>query len=166
MHLYIPIQNLFNQLQFAIESLSNKEYVTPIPTLFNASIGQHIRHIIELFIELENGYINGLVNYDNRKRDYTIETDRYVALEKLESILQQIKKANKDLFLVSEFSVENSHKEITATNYYRELVYNIEHTVHHMALIKVGINIMNQTQLPVEFGVATSTLKHKQQCAQ
>jgi len=29
---------------------------------------------------------------------------------------------------------------VISTNYFRELIYNLKHTVHHMALIGVGIN--------------------------
>jgi len=52
------------------------------------------------------------------------------------------------------------------SNYYRELAYNLEHTIHHMALIRVGVNEVSSIELPVEFGVAYSTVKYRKQCAQ
>ena len=52
------------------------------------------------------------------------------------------------------------------SNYYREIAYNLEHTIHHMALIRVGINEVSSVVLPTEFGVAYSTIKFRQQCAQ
>jgi hypothetical protein len=52
------------------------------------------------------------------------------------------------------------------SNYYREIAYNLEHTIHHMALIRVGVNEVSLVQLPQEFGMAFSTIKHQQQCAQ
>ena len=51
-----------------------------------------------------------------------------------------------------------------ASNFERELVYNIEHAIHHMALIKIGIKeVAPQLQLPEGFGVANSTIRHKKQ---
>ena len=51
-----------------------------------------------------------------------------------------------------------------ASNLDRELVYNIEHAIHHMALIKIGIKeVAPQLQLPEGFGVANSTIRHKKQ---
>jgi hypothetical protein len=35
-----------------------------------------------------------------------------------------------------------------------------------MALIRIGINEVADIVLPENFGVASSTVKHKQQCAQ
>jgi hypothetical protein len=52
------------------------------------------------------------------------------------------------------------------SNYYREIAYNLEHTIHHMALIRVGINEVSMIELPQDFGVAYSTIKYRQQCAQ
>ena len=71
-----PIQNVFVQLSESLNQLTDDEYIQPSKILFNASIGQHVRHIIELFLCLEKGYESGVVNYEKRKRDYQIETDK------------------------------------------------------------------------------------------
>ncbi|NBP71028.1 MAG: hypothetical protein EBU52_20110, partial [Cytophagia bacterium] len=49
------------------------------------------------------------------------------------------------------------------SNFMRELVYNIEHAVHHMAIMKIGIKeVAPYIQLPFDFGVAASTIRHKE----
>jgi hypothetical protein len=47
----------------------------------------------------------------------------------------------------------------------REITYNIEHIVHHMALVKIGIKeVCPYVVMPPEFGIAVSTIKyHKSQ---
>jgi hypothetical protein len=66
------IQNVFVQLTTTLDQLNRQQYSQPCLTLFNATIGQHVRHIIELFQCLENGYASGSVNYEKRKRDTAI----------------------------------------------------------------------------------------------
>src|SRR5436190_10199069 len=93
------IQNVFRQLSDSLDELSHEEYTQHSDILFNATIGQHVRHIIELFIELDKGYKTGCVNYEKRKRDYTIESDKDVAIELLDNIYLQLNKPDKELLL-------------------------------------------------------------------
>jgi hypothetical protein len=45
----------------------------------------------------------------------------------------------------------------------RELVYNIEHAVHHMAIMKIGVReIASYIGLSSDFGIAASTIRHKE----
>jgi hypothetical protein len=155
------IHNVFRQLSESLQQLSNDEYTKHCTTLFNATIGQHVRHIIELFICLEQGYVQGLVNYEKRKRDYTIESDKDVAITLLEQIPACLFKRDKNLMLEAAYDDSSNDTIIISTNYFRELVYNLEHTVHHMALIRVGINEVSAVKVPEEFGVAASTIKYK-----
>jgi hypothetical protein len=161
-----PIQQVFVQLSQTLNELSNDEYRQPSNVLLNATIGQHVRHIIELFQCLEKGYDMGIVNYEKRKRDYQIETDKELASSLLKEIYQDIDRSNKDIFLEAEDYCESMEAILIPSNYYRELAYNLEHTIHHMALIRVGINEVSSVRLPEEFGVAYSTVKYRQQCAQ
>ncbi|MGQ0738855.1 MAG: DinB family protein [Bacteroidota bacterium] len=161
-----PIEEVFIRLSDALDRLSDKEYTQPSDILFNASIGQHIRHIIELFQCLEKGYDEGRVNYEKRKRDYRIETDKNLAAFLLRKIFRNLGKPNKRLSLEAEDYNETVETVMIPSNYYREIAYNLEHTIHHMALIRVGINEVSGIRLPGEFGVAYSTIKYRQQCAQ
>jgi hypothetical protein len=161
-----PIQQVFVQLSESLNQLRDSEYIQPSKILFNASIGQHARHIIELFLCLEKGYETGTVNYEKRKRDYRIETDKQIAVQLLKEIYHRIERKNIDLVLEAEDYEDVVITVSIPTNYYRELAYNLEHTIHHMALIRVGINEVSSVVLPDEFGVAYSTIKHRQQCAQ
>jgi hypothetical protein len=161
-----PIQHVFIQLSHALDQLTDDQYVEPSSILFNATIGQHVRHIIELFQCLENGYDEGVVNYEKRKRDYRIETDRVFAAKCLRAIYRETDKPNKRMLLEAEDYNEEVETVVIPSNYYREVAYNLEHTIHHMALIRVGVNEVSTIELPDEFGVAYSTIKHRQLCAQ
>jgi uncharacterized damage-inducible protein DinB len=166
MLLKTPIEDVFIQLTDALKKLSDEEYAQPGKILSGATIGQHVRHIIELFLCLGTGYEEGVVNYEKRKRDYRIETDREFACFLLRKIYRQLDRPNKKLSLEAEDYNEAVEMVTIPSNYYREVAYNLEHTIHHMALIRVGINEVSGVQLPDEFGVAYSTIKYRMQCAQ
>ena len=161
-----PIQHVFVQLSESLKQLTDAEYTQPSKILFNATIGQHVRHIIELFLCLEKGYDEGFVNYEKRKRDYRIETDKNVAVGLLKDIYRRLERENRDIVLEAEDYGDVAEVVDIPSNYYRELAYNLEHTIHHMALIRVGINEVSTIALPDEFGVAYSTIKYRQTCAQ
>lgn len=161
-----PIQNVFVQLTETLNQLSADEYVQASKILFNASIGQHVRHIIELFLCLEKGYESGVVNYEKRKRDYQIETNKDLAIQLLKDIYHRLDRPNSNLVMEAEDYENTGGIVAIPSNYYREVAYNLEHTIHHMALIRVGVNEVSTIELPQEFGVAYSTIKYRQQCAQ
>ena len=52
------------------------------------------------------------------------------------------------------------------SNYFRELLYNLEHCIHHQALIKVAVLQLEHLQIDADFGVARSTIEYRNQCAQ
>ncbi len=160
------VNNVFVQLSSTLQQLSADEYAQPCKVLRNNTIGQHVRHIIELFQCLENGYADGVVNYEKRKRDIVIENNKTIAEELLLEIHAGLGKPNKELMLQASYD-DMSNEQITlTTNYYREIAYNLEHTIHHMALIRTGISEVSNISLPEDFGVATSTIKYRKQCAQ
>jgi hypothetical protein len=166
MQLQQTVKNVFVQLSESLHQLTDVQYVQPSKTLFNATIGQHVRHIIELFICLEKGYNAGIVNYEKRKRDLVIETDKDFANRLLQEIYANLEKPNKKLSLESNYDEHSAETLTVTTNYYREIIYNLEHTVHHMALIRVGINEVSVIEVPEGFGVASSTIKYRKACAQ
>lgn len=160
------IRNIFVQLHETLDKLTPEQYTACSKSLFNATIGQHVRHIVELFQCLESGYESGMVNYENRKRDKQIETDKNLAIQLLHQISHNLVRADKTLQLEMSYDDVSNETVSVETNYYREVIYNLEHTVHHMALIRVGVTELSDITLPDGFGVATSTIKHRETCAQ
>jgi hypothetical protein len=165
MKLKEPISNLLGQIQFVLEGLSNEQYTQPINVLSKSTLGQHTRHILEFYIELYNGYENGTVDYDKRIRNHAIESDKFFAINMIREIINSLEKPDCDLLLNAIYGTGDDVIQVT-TNYYRELVYNLEHTVHHMALLRIGVEAISSLAIPAEFGIAASTLKYRETCAQ
>jgi len=163
--IFITAIKTIKDLSLMSNQLSDLQYCTSCKNLSGATIGQHYRHIIELFECLLNGYDIALVNYDLRKRDKNIETSRMLAQQLLAGMAQHIQRPDKPMQTQVCFRADNEF-EVISTTYYREVLYNIEHTIHHMALIRVGIGEISTIQLPASFGVAQSTLKYQAACAQ
>lgn len=166
MKLQSAVNNIFIQLTDSITRLSARQYVQPCKNLLNNTIGQHVRHIIELFQCLEKGYTTGTVDYEKRKRDAEIEHNKDIACDLLHQIFHGLNKPNKDMLLAASYDNHSDEPVIISTNYHREVAYNLEHTIHHMALMRVGIAEVSDIDLSEDFGVASSTIKHRRQCAQ
>ncbi len=157
------VKNSLNELIDLLNQLSNEQYTHSCSELSNATIGEHTRHIIELFQCLESQYEKGVVNYDSRKRDYAIQTCTKTAKFAIENIIVNFEKPNKNLVLHQ--GIDGDILEID-TNYNRELLYNLEHCIHHQALIKVAVLQNESITINADFGVARSTIEYRNQCAQ
>ncbi len=156
---------ILNQLSHLVEQLRDNDLLKPSRALSNSTIGQHLRHTLEFFICLEEGYAKGIVNYDKRNHDKLIETDKFIALGTIQRIIDFVNQQQQDQPLKLEVGYHPTSEEsmIVETNYFRELTYNIEHAVHHMAIMKIGIReVAPYISLPADFGVAVSTLRYHQ----
>jgi hypothetical protein len=157
------IYKTLNELSELLSQLSNEDFSKPCPALSNSSIGEHTRHVIEMFQCLEKQYDLGVVNYDKRKRDQYIQTDTLFAKQSIDLILNQLDKPNKFIQLQQFIDGEEI---LIESNYHRELLYNLEHCIHHQALIKVAILQLENILVNDNFGVACSTIEFRKQCAQ
>ena len=160
--LLVSVNNSLNELTGLLHQLSNSEYSKPCREL-NATIGEHTRHIIEMFQCLDRFYDSGLVDYDKRERNYNIQTNVHSALEAIAAIQENLDKPNKKIE-IQQF-IDGS-EIIIESNYDRELLYNLEHCIHHQALIKVAILQCENVTIDSNFGVARSTIAYNNQCAQ
>jgi hypothetical protein len=157
------INKNLNELILLLNQLSNANYSNPCPELSQASIGEHTRHIVEMFQCLENQYDSGIVNYDKRARNILLQTDTDFALNQILNIQNNLEKENKSLTLLQIIDKEEIRIE---SNYFRELLYNLEHCIHHQALIKVAVLQFENITIDHNFGVARSTIEYRKQCAQ
>jgi hypothetical protein len=153
-----------NSLADVLQQLSGKDqYSNPCEALSNATIGQHTRHIIELYQCLIEGYAPGKINYDDRKRNPLYENDIPAAIEIIREIQKNLEQPDKQLKI---FCGTNDNAVCIESNYYREVLYNLEHCIHHQALIKVALLSIKNINMADGFGVAPSTLQYRQECAQ
>lgn len=152
---------IIESISEVIKKLDENSFRSKIEILNGSSIGQHIRHIVEFYICLFDGIEIGIVNYDDRKRDPLIETMPKYTLEVLEKLKSKLEKINLDLPLKIKQTI-GDEELLLNTNITREIIYLAEHTIHHFALIKIGINVFFP-EIPISnnFGVAASTLKYR-----
>lgn len=155
---FIQLIEQLQSLSNLLIVLDNNQYTGNSRLLGNASIGGHTRHIIELLKCAADGYYSGNVDYINRTRNLSLESDRIAAMRELENLQSLIIKADRELKLVVETQAPPAYVK---TTYYREIVYNTEHTIHHLALIRVALREMDLDLVGDDFGVAHSTIKYR-----
>ncbi len=156
---------ILGQLTDVVHQMDEKDFCRPSETLSKSTVGQHLRHTVEFFICLEQGFEKGVVNYDKRQHDKLIESDKFIALAAIERIKEFVSNQDADEALQLEVGYNRDSEDCLSisTNYQRELTYNIEHAVHHMAIMKIGIReVASYVKLPADFGIAVSTMRYKE----
>lgn len=162
-------QENLNEIKKVLQQLTNEQYQFPSHTLFGATIGQHVRHILEFYQSALNGLKTNIVNYDNRKRNLLIETETDYAIKIIDEINVSLKQISFDKFLILEgdFCAEEGEQIKLQTSFYRELAYCLEHSIHHQALIKVGLlELESLSFIDDTFGLAPATIRYRKLCAQ
>ena len=158
---------LLDELSHVFQYLSDEEFTIKIALLNQVTIGQHTRHILEFFTCLISSKETKMLDYDLRKRNVLIENNKSVALDTVDYILENIdiiENINLQLSQSYNFGKQTIDTSIETT-YFREWVYNIEHTIHHQAIMRIAIaDLLPNFKIPATFGVADSTINYKKQC--
>lgn len=146
-------------------------YQSPLDILSGSTIGQHTRHIIEFYhclLEQSGLGERPVINYAGRRRDIMIETQPDYALQLVTNITSMLEALQPDTACWLNCAEHGQDEMMVDSTIGRELVYNIEHTIHHLAIVKIALrSTLTQLVLPIHFGVAPSTIRHRQEaCAQ
>ncbi|MDX1618631.1 MAG: DinB family protein [Balneolaceae bacterium] len=148
-----------------LEDISDEQYVFSDSPYYRSGIGEHMRHILDHYLSLVN-HTGDKIDYDARKRDKRIETDKGYAgsiaehiISRLQSYLEEPDQLQKQVRVRSNEGDSDTDSPWTVSSVKRELQFLISHTVHHYALIAVILR--TQDYYPSEeFGIAPSTLEY------
>lgn len=157
------------EIKKVLIQLTDEQYVYSSKTLFGATIGQHVRHILEFYQSALNGFDTKIVNYDHRLRNLLIETNCNFAIQIIDEINANLALDLTDEMFVLEgnFCADEGIEIKIQTSFFRELAYCLEHSIHHQALIKVGLLEINCLSFIDEtFGLAPATIRFRKACVQ
>ncbi|MEP6646624.1 MAG: hypothetical protein ABJC12_06010 [Saprospiraceae bacterium] len=162
---------VLEDLRVYLDVIDPISYQAPLELLSGSTIGQHTRHIIEFYtclLEQSSAPSDPVINYAKRKRDYRIESEPDHAISLVKDLCQRLHELKVDQPCFLDCTEHGQENVLVSTTIGRELVYNIEHTTHHLAIVKIALKAMFPSLvLPDHFGVAPSTIRHRQEaCAQ
>lgn len=149
------------QLTDLLLSLKDNEYNQPLVICNGSSIGMHVRHIIESYQSLLRDLPSGTVDYNNRARNQLLETNKAQAIAALQQINLQLQQLPQDAKL--SIIDHGAPAQILAdSSLLRELMYNHEHCIHHLAIIGMCVrSAFAHIPLPKDFGKAYSTIRYE-----
>ena len=153
---------ILNDAKLYLQALSKEQYTTHIELMSGGTLGQHTRHFIEFYQCLLNQACLCEIDYDARQRNLLIESNPQIATSSIDEVIEQL--ATLDLSTETVIKICNSTDYTINSTLGRELLYNLEHCIHHLALIKIGLKIVAPNiTLPKHFGFAPSTILHQKQ---
>lgn len=154
---------LLDKIAFVTQQLKPDEFSEPLPVLMDNSIGKHVRHILDLMECLCLSVDSGEINYDERKRDELTETSSNHTLLKINQLKNRIPHLNPEAKIRMKQRVSDVEVELESQTD-REILYNIEHSVHHLAIIRIGIaHHFPHIIFPDNFGIAYSTVQSREE---
>lgn len=162
-------QHLLEQLRLQLAVLSqnnNSIYSDAIPIIGGASIGAHLRHILDFYNAYYYGSSKGHIDYDDRQRNTKIENELAAGLEQILVVIEQLEEGhslNNKTVTVNTAVETNRDKSIGESNLIRELQSLHSHTTHHMAIIAIVLKL-NKINVDNDFGKAPSTIQYERSC--
>lgn len=159
MNLHIQLWQDFIDL---CQSLTLEQYTAKCAVLNGVSIAEHLRHSYEFYHCLFMGLESKQLNYEARLRDRSLESNLDYAIERMQGLKEQLAQLGGDCGM--KLHSKEAINGIVETSFERELIYCLDHAIHHQALIKIGLKELELSHLVhTDFGVAYSTLRFRKQ---
>ena len=160
-----PIPAVITTLETGEEVLADLDdaLYCSVPTISTSSVGQHIRHILDHFDSVLQA-VDQKIDYDARRRDHRVETDRQLAMNKISATVKALASLDQRPDYLQRGVLVKSDNNSPAAGWTRstlarELQYLFSHTIHHFALVALLLRAQGIAPHP-GFGVAPSTLRH------
>ena len=132
------------------------------------SIGPHLRHCLDHFRLLLDGWPTGRIDYDDRGRDPRLERDPSAARAVLLDLVDRLAGlATADLsreISVLQAAAPGRPPVASPSRLERELIFLSSHTIHHIAIMILSARAAG-IALPDELGIAYSTDLHRSSLA-
>jgi len=148
-----------------VGKLTDSQYCHVAAPYVQSSIGQHFRHVVDMFFAIVASSSEGIIDYDRRRRGAAIETERQAALNELAQAREAMQGLLSEIELLleqppvaikSEVTIEQTHSVVINSTTLRELIFTSSHAVHHYALISV-IAKLQGISLDKNVGIAPAT---------
>jgi len=156
---------IFNEIGELLSRMNDGQYTKELSLLGGSSIGKHVRHIYDFYNSVVKSIEKGELDYADRDRDQNIERYTHNAALNFMMLSKLIGSLDEDTLIdvVTEFDTQDSTvRQRVSSSIGRELMYAYDHAIHHLAIVKMGIQSnFPEFEMSAEIGVAPSTIKHQ-----
>ncbi|MEH6576426.1 MAG: DinB family protein [Amphritea sp.] len=156
--------DILDQLHEFIASIDAQSYQESSMPLFDSSIGQHLRHILDMFQALIKNIDAPLIDYDIRQRGIPLETDQSEGIIALNTVRQWLTALTptdleRAVNISSEIDIAEQRSATFQSSFGRELLFASTHAIHHLALMVTIAKVMG-CQVNSQYGVAPATASY------
>jgi hypothetical protein len=127
----------------------------------SGSIGGHVRHCLDHVRALERGLESGLIDYDVRSRESSVERSREHAVLALTAAARRLERIPDGALprpVVVRTTIDvRGRVVLAASSLGRELAFVLSHTIHHASSMALLAHGQGCRRLPDRFGLAPAT---------
>jgi uncharacterized damage-inducible protein DinB len=154
---------LLKQAISLLDRLDDEVYLSHASLSPRGTIGAHLRHILDFYQSFFTGLQSGRVNYNLRRRDALVESNRVCAIKEISKTIAALQAATTydewHALMVCTEQMDEALPAWCPSTFLRELDFLQSHTVHHFAVVAMLLRL-HEVDPGEEFGVAPSTLSH------
>lgn len=132
-----------------------------------SSIGAHMRHVLEFVQVLVDNLEGGVIDYETREHNAAYENDPAFVATTLPQLHAQLARALTRYgayhpLLLRETASVGGPKLTVTTSLGREVLFMLQHGVHHLAIVKMLAEAMGY-DLGNSLGIAVATQEYREQ---
>jgi len=146
-----------------VEDMDAAIFRAPATDAGLSSVGEHLRHALDMYCVFFDGLADGHVDYELRERDPAVERDPRAAAACARTVLEglaTLDDGDAELQVrCDSVALDGEDQPFARSTVERELQFLLTHAIHHFALISANLRLQGIEPAP-GFGYAPSTLRH------